>query len=42
MEWQAGHEDGEEGGDDLSRTSAPSVVTTVTHLARSRSADQTP
>jgi len=33
MEWQAGQDDGEEGGDDLSRTSAPSVVATVTHLA---------
>jgi len=29
-------EDGNEGGDDLSRTSAPSVVTTVTHMARAQ------
>ena len=42
MEWQAGQNDGAEGGDELSRTSAPSVVTTVTHLTRSHSADQTP
>jgi len=43
MEWQQGDQGkGEEGGDELSRASAPSVVTTVTHLARSQSADQTP
>jgi len=42
MECQAGPDDGEEGGDELSRTSAPSVVTRVTHLARSHSAVRTP
>jgi len=42
MEWQAGQDDGEEAGDELSRTSAPSVVTTVTHVARSHSSDRTP
>ena len=30
-----------EGGDEMSRPSAPSVETTVTHLSRSHSADQT-
>jgi len=45
-EWQGG--DGAEGGeenegpDKLSGTSAPSVETTVTHLARTHSAHQTP
>jgi len=37
MEWQEGErhggEEGDEGGDELSPTSAPSVETTVTHLA---------
>jgi len=42
IEWQAGQDDGEEGGDELSRTSAPSVVTMVSHLAQSRSPDRTP
>jgi len=42
MEWQAGQDDGEEGGDQLSRTSAPSLVTIVTHLARSHSPARTP
>jgi len=42
MKWKASQDDGEEGGDDLSQTSAASVVTTVTHLARSHSADRTP
>jgi len=42
MEWQAGQDDREEGGDELSRTSAPSVVTTVTYLAQSHSSDRTP
>jgi len=37
MKWrQDKGEDGNEGGDDLSRTSAPSVVTTVTHMARAQ------
>jgi len=38
----AGGEDGDERSDELSRTSAPSVETTVTHLARTHSADRTP
>jgi len=46
MEWQGGErpggEEGSEGGDELSRTSAHSVETTVTHLARTHSADPTP
>jgi len=42
IEWQAGQDEGEEGGAELSRSSAPSVGTTVTHLARSHSADRTP
>ena len=46
MEWQGGEgsggDEGDEGGDELSRTSAPSVETTVTHLARTHSADRTP
>jgi len=42
MEWQAGQDDGEEGGDELFRTLARSVVTTVTHIAQSHSADRTP
>jgi len=42
MEWQAGPDDGEEGGDKLSRNPAPSVVTTVTHLVPSHSAERTP
>jgi len=41
MEWQGGEEENA-GGDELSRTSAPSVETTVTHLARTHSADRTP
>jgi len=41
MEWQAGQEDGEEGGDELSTPAAPSVVSTVTHHALAHSA-QTP
>jgi len=41
MEWQAG-EEGNEGGDELSSTAAPSVETIVTNLARSHSADRTP
>jgi len=32
MEWQGGEEENQ-GGDELSQTSAPSVETTVTHLA---------
>jgi len=39
MEWQ---QEGEEGGDELSRTSASSKETTVTPLSRSHSADQAP
>jgi len=46
MEWQGGEgargDEGDEGGHELSRTSAPSVETTVTHLARTHSADGTP
>jgi len=42
MEWQAGQDDGEEGGNELSRTSAPSVATTVTPVSQSHSADRTP
>jgi len=43
MEWQQGDQGvGAEGGDQLSRTSAPSVETRVTHLARTHSADRTP
>jgi len=49
MKWQAGEgaggdevDEGHETGDELSRTSAPSVETTVTHLARTHAADQTP
>jgi len=46
MKWQAGErpggEEGSEGVDELSRTSAPSVETMVTHLARSNAADRTP
>jgi len=42
MKCQAGQEEGEEGGDELSRFSAPSMVTTVIQLARGRSADRTP
>jgi len=46
MEWQAGQgvggDEENEGGDELSRTSAPTVETTVTHLARTHSADRTP
>jgi len=45
MEWQGGAgrggEEGDEGGDQLSRTSAPTVETTVTHLAQTHSANQT-
>jgi len=45
MEWQAGEPPGGEeesdGGDELSSVQAPSVETTVTHLIRSHSADQT-
>jgi len=43
MEWRQDEgEEGNEGGDELSRASAPSVETKVTHLARSDSADQVP
>jgi len=42
MEWQAGQDDGEEEGDELSTPAAPSVVSTVTHLARAHSVDRTP
>jgi len=46
IEWQggegAGGEEENEGGDELSRTSTPSVETTVTHLARTHLADRTP
>jgi len=46
MEWQgreeAGGDEGDEGGDELSRTSAPSVERTVIHLARTHSANRTP
>jgi len=41
MEWQGG-EEGNEGGDELSSAAAPRVEITVTHLARSHSADRTP
>jgi len=45
IEWQGGAgrggEEGDEGGDELSRTSAPIVETTVTHLAQTHSANQT-
>jgi len=40
MEWQKG--EAADGGDPLSRTSAPSVETTVTNLARTHAADRTP
>jgi len=39
IEWQGG-EEGNEGGDELSSAAARSVETTVTHLARSHSAEQ--
>jgi len=42
MEWQAGQGEGDEGGDELCRSSARSVVTTVTHRTRSHSTDRTP
>lgn len=42
MNCQAGQEEGEEEGDELSRSSAPSMVTTVIHLDRGHSADRTP
>jgi len=42
IEWRQAGEDGNEGGDKLSSAAAPSGETTVTHLARSHSADQTP
>jgi len=41
MESQVG-EEGKEWGDELSSAAAPSVETTVTHVARSHSADRTP
>jgi len=40
MEWQEG--EAADAGDELSSVQAPSVETTVTHLARSHSADRTP
>jgi len=46
IEWQggegAGGDEGDEGSDDLSRSLAPRVETTVTHQARTDSADRTP
>jgi len=42
MEWQQGEQGKGEGGAKRSRTSAPSVETTVTHLARTHSADRMP
>jgi len=43
IEWrQEEGEEGKEGGDELSSAAAPNVETTVTHLARSHSANQTP
>jgi len=43
MEWrQEEGEEASEGGDELCSAVAPSVETTVTHLARSHSADQAP
>ena len=41
MEWQGG-EEGNKDGDELSSAAAPSVETTLTHLAQSHSADRTP
>jgi len=45
MEWQVGEgaerDEGDEEGNELFRTSAPSVETTVTHQARTHSADRT-
>jgi len=40
MEW--GQDDGEQGGNLLSRTTAPTVETMVTQTARAQSVDQTP
>ena len=40
MEWQEG--EAVDAGDELSSVQAPSMETTVTHLARSHSADRTP
>ena len=40
MEWQEG--EAADGRDELSQAAAPSVETTVTHLSRMHSADQTP
>jgi len=40
MEWQVG--EAADAGDELSSVHAPSVETTVTHLAQSHSADRTP
>jgi len=43
MEWrQEEGEEGNEGGDELSSAAAPTVETTVTHLARSHSAAEAP
>jgi len=43
MEWQQEDQgEAEEGGDELSRASATSVETPVTHLARSHSGNLTP
>jgi len=46
MEWQGGErpggDEGSEGGDELSSVQAPSVETTITHVARSHPTDQTP
>jgi len=39
---QARQDDGEEGGHELSRTSALSVETAITQVARTHSADRTP
>jgi len=40
MEWQEG--EAADAGDELSSVQAPSVETTVTHLARAHSAERTP
>jgi len=40
MEWR--QDEGDEGGDELSRVSVPSLETTVTPMARAHPADQIP
>jgi len=42
MEWEEAEQQGEgDAGDELSKTSAPNVETTVWHLARTYSPDRT-